>query len=453
MLWAGCLFSGETASRQIGPGSFHYHFVDQTIPLSIHILEFDLRDPNLEIITQKANYQLAAREKTSVMAEQLETEGKNVIAAINADFFHKNGTPVGIQIADGVILKNPFIRSVFGLLENNRPFIEMLSFRGMLFTEKGSIAIDGINGNRGENDLILFNNYIGVSSNTNDWGVEVAARYVSQPCVNDTSYLVVISKDNSGEKKGDKEIPGYGIILSGHGNKGEFLATGFDVGDTLKILLELPPVEEKIIEAVSGAPRIIEKGRVKIDVRKEKLPQSFSTTQHPRTAIGYNRNKTKLMFFVVDGRQAEHSIGMSLRELAKFMLDWDVYEAVNLDGGGSSTMYVRGEIVNKPSDATGERSVTNALVVLCKNKSDEVKYISIQPKQVQVSQNSSYHFDTKLFDKYFNPLENKKVNWFCDHRLGKIDETGRFSAANNSAAGYIVIEADGKKDSSYVIIK
>jgi len=144
---------------------------------------------------------------------------------------------------------------------------------------------------------------------------------------------------------------------------------------------------------------------------------------------------------------------MSLRELAKFMLDWGVYEGINLDGGGSTTMYVRGNVVNRPSDSTGERKVSNALIVLCKNKSDHVDIISLLPARLRIHKNMEYQFDYKLFDKYYNPLTEKSVNWSCDENPGIIKNDGGFISGNRTITGYIFLEVDGKKDSSYVIVE
>jgi len=447
------IYSAETSSRIVGPGTIYYNYIDKNLPISIHIMEIDLTNPNIDLITQKANSKLAALQQTSIMAQQLEAENFNVIAAINADFFHKDGRPVGIQIAEGIMVSNPYIRSVFGVTDNKKPFIDILSFEGTLFTKKGSCKIDGVNSYRQDDELILFNNYIGISNKTNKWGVEVIANYLNEPCVNDTCYLVAIARDKSMDDDGNKDIPGFGVVLSAHGKKAEFLQNNIQVGDTLKMLLQLPPVKRKIIEAVSGAPQIIKNGRIKIDLKKESLPASFSTTRHPRTAVGYNRDKTKLYLFVADGRQSEYSIGMSLRELAKFMLDWGVHNGINLDGGGSSTMYVRGNVVNRPSDTTGERKVTNALMVLCKNKSDRAHVVSLLPQRLKIEKSGHYQFEPMIFDKYYNPLPNKEIVWSYDKKLGILKNDGTFTAGNRTTSGYIYIEADGKKDSSYVIIE
>ena len=88
------------------------------------------------------------------MAQQLEADDEKVIAAINADFFHKNGRPVGVQVADGVIIKNPYIRSVFGLTNKNKPFIDILDFYGTLFTKTSRCEINGVNSYRQNDELI-----------------------------------------------------------------------------------------------------------------------------------------------------------------------------------------------------------------------------------------------------------------------------------------------------------
>ena len=71
----------------------------------------------------------------------------------------------------------------------------------------------------------------------------------------------------------------------------------------------------------------------------------------------------------VDGRQPGVSVGMTLQELADYMLSLGATDAMNLDGGGSTTMYLDGKVVNTPSDKEGERKVSDAMVVTSRNKS------------------------------------------------------------------------------------
>ncbi len=92
----------------------------------------------------------------------------------------------------------------------------------------------------------------------------------------------------------------------------------------------------------------------------------FNTNRHPRTAIGIRADGT-LVLVVADGRSPQ-AAGLSIPELQQVMVWLGCTNALNLDGGGSSTMVVSGKIVNHPSDnhafdAEGERPVANALVV------------------------------------------------------------------------------------------
>jgi len=86
-------------------------------------------------------------------------------------------------------------------------------------------------------------------------------------------------------------------------------------------------------------------------------------TRHPRSAIGFSRDSSTLFLVVVDGR-AQKSVGMTLVELAALMRRIGAWQAMNFDGGGSSTMIVGGAVVNVPSDTTGERAVGDALLVV-----------------------------------------------------------------------------------------
>lgn len=96
------------------------------------------------------------------------------------------------------------------------------------------------------------------------------------------------------------------------------------------------------------------------------VSDSFNNTRHPRTAVGRRADGTVLLV-VADGR-SEHAAGLSMEELQQVMTALACTDALNLDGGGSTAMVVRGEVVNHPSDnkqfdALGERIVANAICV------------------------------------------------------------------------------------------
>ena len=92
------------------------------------------------------------------------------------------------------------------------------------------------------------------------------------------------------------------------------------------------------------------------------ISNSNSGGIHPRTAIGQRKDGT-FIFVVIDGRQPGYSLGTNLLELQNIFNKYDAYNAANLDGGSSSTMYYDGKVVNKTSTPAGERYLPNAFIV------------------------------------------------------------------------------------------
>jgi exopolysaccharide biosynthesis protein len=128
----------------------------------------------------------------------------------------------------------------------------------------------------------------------------------------------------------------------------------------------LPPSAPTL--AVGGGPRLLRDGRVAVAARAEgfaplrSFAQAFVRGRQPRTLAGVTEDG-RLLLVTVDGRRPGWSVGMTLPEAARLMRSLGATDALNLDGGGSTTMVVRGQVVNRPSDRVGERAVSNALYV------------------------------------------------------------------------------------------
>lgn len=103
-------------------------------------------------------------------------------------------------------------------------------------------------------------------------------------------------------------------------------------------------------QAVGGGPVLLKNGEITLDYLAEGFGKSHDL-RHPRTAVGYKEDGT-LLLMVVDGRQ-EASVGVTLEELAQLLQEREAYEAVNLDGGGSSTFVAKNEVINVPTDISG----------------------------------------------------------------------------------------------------
>lgn len=172
-------------------------------------------------------------------------------------------------------------------------------------------------------------------------------------------------QDGGAHAGGGTGIPAQGAVLSATGDSAiAFVRSLVASGGELRVRAALAPSVGAPRAAVGGWPRVVRGGRnvgTLADSLEGTFPR-FSTARHPRSAIALSRDSTRLLLVVVDGRRP-WSVGMSLAELGDALLALGAGEAMNLDGGGSSALWVDGGIVNYPSDPTGERTVGNALVV------------------------------------------------------------------------------------------
>ncbi len=119
----------------------------------------------------------------------------------------------------------------------------------------------------------------------------------------------------------------------------------------------------EVVDAVAAGPVLLKQGRIRVTSDEEVFFGTSIPRVHPRTAAGRTADGA-LILMVVDGRQAE-SRGASLEELAMLMRDAGAVDALNLDGGGSSTLVVNGVRVNRPAGGNVEREVMSALVTFC----------------------------------------------------------------------------------------
>ena len=118
----------------------------------------------------------------------------------------------------------------------------------------------------------------------------------------------------------------------------------------------------RVANAVGGAGLLMLDGRSLTDWADERLAAGFDTTRHPRTMIG--EDGAAIWLVTIDGRQPTVSLGMNFTELQGLARRLGLRSALNLDGGGSTTMVIRGAVVNHPSDQTGPRKVSDAIVVV-----------------------------------------------------------------------------------------
>jgi hypothetical protein len=133
-----------------------------------------------------------------------------------------------------------------------------------------------------------------------------------------------------------------------------------------RVVNDTPPDRfEEARDVINGAGLLKRGGQTManwVDVENLQA-ETFTDVRHPRTIIGVDR-RGDVWLAAIDGRQVDHSIGMTFAELVGLADRLGLVDALNLDGGGSTTMVMEGKVVNRPSDAAGPRPVSDAIVIL-----------------------------------------------------------------------------------------
>lgn len=434
----------------VAPGVEHITVHAPEVPWTIDVLTIDLTVPTTTIETVKADDLLLGYERTSSMASRNDHPNHRVAGAINGDFYGGGGIPVNIQVRDGEILRKPIGRSNFGFDVNMNPMTNLVSYSGKVISGSGQRTINGINETRNNNWLVFYNMYMGASTGTNQYGNEALLDPIDEWFVNDTVRCVVSDKELS---TGNMLIPDGKSVISGHGTSADFV-NSLSVGDTVKIVHSITPSGSKIKEMLGGFPKIVKDGQnyVSTGYYEEGGASTFHTDRHPRTAIGFSADSSKIFFVTVDGRQS-FSAGIDLYELADFMIAIGVDYAVNLDGGGSTTMVVRGDIVNSPSDGA-ERSVSNSFIVVSGLPDGSLNSIQISNDNIEVFSGENAYYETSGWDENYNPvsINPTMINYSLSHDFGTIDNNGYFTAGFEPDTGYVIAEYNGLLDSGRVII-
>lgn len=390
----------------IAPGIRYRCLYSLDGPWAIHVVSIDLASRRYAVEGARAKDAMFGREKVSDMVQRFRARGDTPIVALNADFFSlRTG-----EVENNAVIAGAWVKGVrrsdsphdtfdnahtqFAIDVKGRPLIGRFELRGEVRVGSQRMELHGINyRSPGDSGLVLYTPWFGLRT-PHDSTVAISAptanRTPSEAEVREDSMRaqslalsrhaveVALIKVRGSESDawyrlqrgsltngGGSDIPGKGAVLSGAGPAADFIRRAERSGAPVHVTAHLGTNSSAPRTVVGGWPRLIVDGRsvaAAADSAEGTFPR-FSSQRHPRSAVGISRDATTLMFVVVDGRRP-WSVGMSLTELANQLLTLGAYQAMNLDGGGSSTLWVRGAIVNYPSDAAGERAVGNALVVV-----------------------------------------------------------------------------------------
>jgi hypothetical protein len=357
-------------TRTVAPGVVHRRVVVNSGPWRMNVLEVDLRTPGLSIRGVRANDAFKTREKVTAMASR----HPSVVAAVNADFFNvRSGESENNVIIEGDIIKgvgetdSPHdtydnLHSQLGISWNNRPYIERFGLEGRIAAGGLGARLDGINFRADSSSLVLYTKAVGDSAPVDTLGRDFS--WVPLRLLRRSGDDLVYQVDGALRRGGTMSLAGGGALAAGGSSRStvERIARS---RATVRVKAKLSPDRGRLKTAIGGWPRLIRDGKRNAeysDVLEGTRP-GFSKGRHPRTAIGFNADSTKLIALVVDGRRPSDA-GMSLVELADAMLQLGAHNAIAFDGGGSTTMVIEGKVVNRPSDSAGERPVGSGLLIV-----------------------------------------------------------------------------------------
>jgi uncharacterized protein YigE (DUF2233 family) len=349
---------------------------------------------------------------------------RGAIAGINAGFFPFMGNPIGLHIQNGEMVTEPTLeRTCFLLTKSGTGKIASFRYRGVAEVleggEKGeSHAIDGMNRKPGKGDeLLLFTPIFFDRTLKASGRVEVALTGVSLPIRPDKAFTGKVIQIIEG---GGTPLPPDTVVFSGGGEAAEFLRR-VSPGTHIRFRLETPTVRGEVIdfasirEAVAGGPRLLQDGKINIALTEEKMSPSFSTTRHPRSAVGITP-EGKILFLTVDGREKGISRGASLQETAELLLKLGAVEAVNMDGGGSTTLVAVDSVINSPSEGK-ERPVSNMLLVFGK-RSHKTRTTDTDTTPVEMRVGETHLFSNS----------DDRTLWGTAGGIGFVNQEGTFHA-------------------------
>lgn len=308
-------------------------------PVRINIVEIDLKlaeDFELKPALSSTSNNLRSRRTITTIAKNT-----NSIVAVNGTYFKpQTGVPLGTLMIDGKVYTGPvYDRVAMGIFDNGFDMARV-QFDSVLEGSKNSVKVDNINQPR-----MLSTHVIAYS---NDWGK-------TSPSSPKYGFQIAL-KDNKvvGASYSSLAIPEGGYVIVGPAK----LLRPLAFEKKVKLKIGISPDWKNVKHIISGGPYLVKDSKVFVDMTAQKLGSVGG--KNPRTAIGYTKDNEMIMV-TVDGREGS-SVGMTLMQLAGFMKSLGCINAMNLDGGGSTVMFVNGRVVNKPQ-VRGGITLSNALVL------------------------------------------------------------------------------------------
>lgn len=358
-----------TAFAEPVPGLGYTNERTASGPWSLHVVRVDRSKPAFTLHSVHAHGKALGLSPLSEQVRQMPASLGTPMAAVNGDFYQRDrphaGDPRGLQIMEGELISAPKGGVSFWTDHAGQPHAGKVQAHFKVTWTDGSATPFGLNEERDSKSMVLYTTSAGPTTRTSK-GREI----VLEPQGDSTNQSLMIGVQRTARvsevrEQGDTRIDAGTWVLS----LGPSLARTQPapaVGTMLTLSTGSEPDLRGARTAISGGPLLVQNGKVERIKAPSQDSYEFSSMaeRHPRTALGWNDH----YFFLVevDGRQPKLSVGMSLTELSRTLAQLGCTDAMNLDGGGSATLWADGSTRNSPCDGR-ERPIANALVVVRKD--------------------------------------------------------------------------------------
>lgn len=409
----------------------------------------DLTNENVDVRALKAGDNRVGRKTVPVIASDHDVAGEVThFAGINSDFFNMEAPLYytnGNSICNGLLhsYQNTTTWAHWLLTKDNEPMIaESMSYAPYLtLPNNGGTWYFYIGGTRGANQMRLYQ-YEAADGGTqttkqNMYGSECVVVPVNgeYPFPVYTTEWEVISTPTVKNTTVGITIPANKYVLSGNGSAAaavEKLKVGDRFTTTMNFKADGTAISTPM--QVSGGNNILLKNGVHIDISASNAPRSF---------IGMNKDNTKVVLMAIDGRQTGWSDGVYYRLGAAIMEKVGCYNALEFDGGGSTTMYVKplGGLMNKPSDGS-MRTVACGVyaAAVCPNDWNVTK-IEVKQKNIKLENGEKLTPVVYGYNKYGVMIDNNVANFTLEApaSLGTVSTDGKTLTASANGKGYQVL--------------
>ena len=368
----------KTLFPDLAPGLHLYRYDWDVETCVLYVAEMSRHEPTLHFEVALANAQVLGKETVRAMANRRTQRGdRRVFVAVNGgfgvlgDMRGYGGVLESLHVQDGELITQPTdTEACFGVTESGEFLSTPVEMKASLQIGEHTLPLGCINQRRLDGcQVTLYTPRLGESTHTNRRrGSEVIISGLPLPLTPNYAHpyrVDGISRD------GNSPIPKDGAVLWMSARLKDPSVSEFNAGASGTLTLTLSPPEwNRVQHAIGGRLRLLKNGKINETLvemhhaEKRHTPGKrasvLNLSHEPRTALGYNADT--LFLIVADGRQPKYSTGLTLYELASILIDLGATEAINLDGGSSSTFVVNDAVINKPSGQR-EREVLNAVFI------------------------------------------------------------------------------------------